>query len=315
MNTEHERTSSTSSLSSCSGGSNSSSGSGYIGSGENTGSLVELAEACQFVASSQKAQPELTRAGNTSSERVTIPAARLQMLEAYEQLVKTHSCFRGAVFSDQDALAHKRKIRDDNDDDNDNDNNGDKNSSLGHNATASAANEEVIGFVYALYRIVENQTNTEWIRWADNGSSFEFCDWERLMACLRRYGLKARQRASVTKNLTDYSFRRLKDMRKRVPGHGGIIWWHFSHSDFIRGSPDRLCRIVRSYGKKENSKRNESGSNSRARVAASDAYSDGHIGSKRQRRGMESSRDKSTTDTSIHGRANKRSRKGKEREY
>ncbi|KAJ1840453.1 Heat shock transcription factor [Coemansia sp. RSA 486] len=237
------------------------------------------------------------------------------MLEAYEQLVKTHSCFRGAVFSDQDALAHKRKIRDDNDDDNDNDNNGDKNSSLGHNATASAANEEVIGFVYALYRIVENQTNTEWIRWADNGSSFEFCDWERLMACLRRYGLKARQRASVTKNLTDYSFRRLKDMRKRVPGHGGIIWWHFSHSDFIRGSPDRLCRIVRSYGKKENSKRNESGSNSRARVAASDAYSDGHIGSKRQRRGMESSRDKSTTDTSIHGRANKRSRKGKEREY
>ncbi|KAJ2842810.1 hypothetical protein J3B02_005469 [Coemansia erecta] len=132
------------------------------------------------------------------------------------------------------------------------------------------------------------------------------------MACLRRYGLKARQKASVTKNLTDYSFRRLKDMRKRVPGPGGVVWWHFSHPDFARDSPDRLCRIVRSYGKKEKLKRNDSALSNVSSV--DDACSDVIINTKRQHIDTESAENNSGPDNSIYNNACKRSRKGKERE-
>ncbi|KAJ1965548.1 hypothetical protein GGI12_000689 [Dipsacomyces acuminosporus] len=101
-------------------------------------------------------------------------------------------------------------------------------------------------------RIVEKPENRSWIRWNEDGTELQFCDWNRLLDSLGRYGLSAKQKESVNKNFHDYGFKRLSDNRKRVPDNNGIVWCRFKHENFQRGKPDLVKNIYRRYRRPAN---------------------------------------------------------------
>ncbi|KAJ1678512.1 hypothetical protein EV182_003902, partial [Spiromyces aspiralis] len=56
-------------------------------------------------------------------------------------------------------------------------------------------------FPEALYAVLEDPSNHDWIRWDDNGLSFRFNDYDKLLKALTLYGVRARMKPSVSKNL------------------------------------------------------------------------------------------------------------------
>ncbi|KAJ2632518.1 Heat shock transcription factor [Coemansia sp. RSA 1290] len=104
-----------------------------------------------------------------------------------------------------------------------------------------------VAFPYALFDITQDPSNSEWIRWNDDGDEFQFCDWGLLIGELSRRGMAAKKKESVSKNLHDYEFASLTDSRRRIPDQDGLIWYRFRHPNFKRGRQDLISGIIRRY--------------------------------------------------------------------
>ncbi|KAI9503883.1 hypothetical protein BX070DRAFT_120163 [Coemansia spiralis] len=102
-----------------------------------------------------------------------------------------------------------------------------------------------MNFPSALYRVIQNPANSNWIRWEDNGASFRFHDWDQLINELRKLGFRASRRTSVDRNLHDYRFVSNHNGRHRIPDlNDDRIWFKFHHEYFTRDNPD-FTRIIR----------------------------------------------------------------------
>ncbi|KAI8323113.1 Di-copper centre-containing protein [Martensiomyces pterosporus] len=112
-------------------------------------------------------------------------------------------------------------------------------------ASQSIASSSAVAFPYAVHRILENPENRSWIQWNDDGTEFQFCNWDRLLECLNQFGLSARQKESVNKNFHDYGFTRLTDSRRRIPDRAGVLWCRFRHANFQRDRPELVRDIFR----------------------------------------------------------------------
>ncbi|KAJ2852720.1 Heat shock transcription factor [Coemansia brasiliensis] len=104
-----------------------------------------------------------------------------------------------------------------------------------------------VAFPYALFDIVQDPSNSEWIRWNNDGDEFQFCDWSLLIGELSRRGMAAKKKESVSKNLHDYEFASLTDSRRRIPDQDGLVWHKFRHPNFQQGRRDLISGIVRRY--------------------------------------------------------------------
>ncbi|KAJ2229857.1 Heat shock transcription factor [Coemansia sp. RSA 485] len=100
-------------------------------------------------------------------------------------------------------------------------------------------------FPILLHRIINDPKNESWIRWCDDGKAFKFSSADNLLACLQAAGLRAQNYHSIEKNLNDYRFTRLTDQRRKLPDRNGVLWWMFSHPQFLRSNPEGIVNIQR----------------------------------------------------------------------
>ncbi|KAJ2849300.1 Heat shock transcription factor, partial [Coemansia erecta] len=100
-------------------------------------------------------------------------------------------------------------------------------------------------FPILLHRIINDPKNESWIRWCDDGKAFKFSSADNLLACLQAAGLRAQNYHSIEKNLNDYRFTRLTDQRRKLPDKNGVLWWMFSHPQFLRSNPEGIVNIQR----------------------------------------------------------------------
>ncbi|KAI9503901.1 hypothetical protein BX070DRAFT_251654 [Coemansia spiralis] len=109
-----------------------------------------------------------------------------------------------------------------------------------------------MNFPSALYRVIQDPANSDWIQWVNNGKSFRFHDWNRLINALRGFGFKASRRSSVDRNFHDYRFKSKHNGRRRVQDlKDNLAWFQFQHEFFTRESPT-ITKITRLYGSNTN---------------------------------------------------------------
>ncbi|KAJ1915411.1 Heat shock transcription factor [Mycoemilia scoparia] len=109
--------------------------------------------------------------------------------------------------------------------------------------SASQNDREVTPFVYALWSVVNDEGNRRWIQWNMDGSRFRVKNANNLLTAMQCYGLKAKKKDSLNKNLTEYGFHRISDGRR--DGKLEDFWHEFIHPLFQRDRVDLLPGIIR----------------------------------------------------------------------
>ncbi|KAJ1920961.1 hypothetical protein H4219_001014 [Mycoemilia scoparia] len=109
----------------------------------------------------------------------------------------------------------------------------------------SSEEKKSLLFPEALFAVLEDAKNYSWIRWDPDGKSFRFNNYDNLLEALTRYGVRARMKPSVSKNLNDYQFQRLSDARKRKRSPDSVMWHVWKHPEFQRDRLDLIKNMVR----------------------------------------------------------------------
>ncbi|KAJ2059942.1 hypothetical protein GGI03_000832 [Coemansia sp. RSA 2337] len=122
-----------------------------------------------------------------------------------------------------------------------------------HTATArNRPKKPTMAFKYAIYRIVNNNDYSSWVKWSDNGDQLLIGNWEFFVDILVDMGFSMSGRTSAMRNFYSHGFKLKSDGRHRIPDKNGVVWTVLQHDKFIRDKPELLKEIIRTVSPRKN---------------------------------------------------------------
>ncbi|TFK68270.1 hypothetical protein BDN72DRAFT_821344 [Pluteus cervinus] len=109
-----------------------------------------------------------------------------------------------------------------------------------------AARQAVPAFLQKLYEMVNDQKNSDLIRWSEAGDSFYVLDHERFAREVLGRWFKHQNFSSFVRQLNMYGFHKIPHLQQGVlKSENETEFWNFAHSNFHQDQPDLLCLIQR----------------------------------------------------------------------
>ncbi|KAJ2103914.1 hypothetical protein GGI09_000407 [Coemansia sp. S100] len=109
-----------------------------------------------------------------------------------------------------------------------------------------------MAFKYAIYRIVNNNDHSSWVKWSDNGDQLLIGNWDFFVDTLVDMGFSMSGRTSAMRNFYSHGFKLMSDGRHRIPDENGVVWTILQHDKFIRDEPELLKDIIRTAPPRKN---------------------------------------------------------------
>ncbi|KAL1917063.1 uncharacterized protein VTP21DRAFT_5261 [Calcarisporiella thermophila] len=109
-------------------------------------------------------------------------------------------------------------------------------------------------FVHKLHSMLEDDRNSELIRWADMGDIFFVTDPTEFSRTILPQYFKHNNWQSFVRQLNMYGFHKVNDLfHSNSPDAQNSACWEFKHPSFLRGRPELLANIKRKCPKSQSS--------------------------------------------------------------
>ncbi|KAK9765099.1 Heat shock transcription factor [Basidiobolus ranarum] len=122
-------------------------------------------------------------------------------------------------------------------------------------STRTHTAKNVPAFLNKLYKMVDDSSTNELIRWSDDGASFIVTKHEEFAKEVLPRFFKHNNFSSFVRQLNMYGFHKIPHLQQGVlQADEGAEHWEFSNPHFLKNQPDLLCLVSRKRGREADEK-------------------------------------------------------------
>ncbi|ORY01709.1 hypothetical protein K493DRAFT_209285 [Basidiobolus meristosporus CBS 931.73] len=122
-------------------------------------------------------------------------------------------------------------------------------------STRTHTAKNVPAFLNKLYKMVDDSSTNELIRWSDDGASFIVTKHEEFAKEVLPRFFKHNNFSSFVRQLNMYGFHKIPHLQQGVlQADEGAEHWEFSNPHFLKNQPDLLCLVSRKRGREADDK-------------------------------------------------------------